>query len=116
VVRLKAKAVEELSQKCGDALARHRYRVIGMPESDFFEEQLQEDWLAASRRCKALLDSRPLIIADLAARLGEPPVEEQQASFARGEHVQVDEVFCGDLAALEFGVWLSGLITGGLVG
>jgi hypothetical protein len=30
---------------------------------------------AAGRRGKALLDLRPLIITDLAARLGEPPVE-----------------------------------------
>lgn len=53
-----------------DALTRLRDRLEGMPELDFLEEQLQEDWLAAGRRCKALLNSRPLIITDLAACRG----------------------------------------------
>ena len=92
VVGRLAQPVEELSEKRGDALTWHRCRVVGVPELDLLEEQLQVDRLAAGRRCKALLDLCPLIITDLAARLGEPPVEKQQASFGLRENVQVDEV------------------------
>jgi len=116
VVRLKAKPVKKLLENHGDALARRRRWVVGMPELDFLEEQFQEDRLAAGRRGKALLDSRPLVITDLAARLGKPPVENQQASFGLRESVQVDEVPGRDWAAQEFGVRLSGGITGGSVG